>query len=317
MTALLKRPSGQEVEDGLTRPRSLRRRTFEQWKTLWRASTRVSVPDPPDSREEWKKIRNAIVAGEAHSADEHPRTAWNWESLLPRLAVGVVLVAIVVGGSVFFFTRMSLSEFRTGRGQQITVFLRDSSEVMLNHNSEFTFRQGVFDNARYGTLSGEAYFKVRRTGEPFTIETAAGTVRVVGTEFNVRARDERVEVAVSQGSVEVSSRVSGRDSSILLTRGEITVCPVGGFPESPHPIRFAQYPGWIHGKLLFYQTPVPTVCKELENLYGVTIRLEGEHVRTLTITGVLEGSTIDRLLTTVCAITRHQYRREDSTYVIY
>jgi transmembrane sensor len=317
MTARLKWLSGQEGDDGLTRPRSLRRKTFEEWRILWRASARVSVPDPPDSSQEWKKIRNAIAAGEVQSSDEHPRIVWNWDSLLPRLAVGVVLVAIALGGSVYVLTRMSLSEFRTGRGQQTTVFLPDSSEVMLNHNSELTFRQGLFGNARYGSLSGEAYFRVRHTGAPFTIETAAGTVRVVGTEFNVRARDERVEVAVSQGSVEVSSRVSGKDSSIVLTRGEITVCPIGGFPERPHPIRFAQYPGWIHGKLLFYQTPIPTVCKELENLYGVTIRLDGEHVRTLTITGVLEGSTIDQLLTTMCAITQHQYRREDSTYVIY
>jgi transmembrane sensor len=309
MSTFFKWLSGQEKgEDELTRPRSMRRKTFEQLKTLWNASARISAPDTPDSGEEWKKIRNAIMAGEAKSAEERQRTAWDWEWLFPRLAVGVFLTAIAVGGSVYFLTRLSLSEFRTGRGQQITVFLQDSSEVMLNHNSEFTFRQGVFDNARYGSLRGEAYV---------TIETAAGEVRVVGTEFNVKARDERVEVAVNQGIVEVSSRVEGRDSSMRLMKGEITICRIGGFPERPHPIRFGQYPGWIHGKVLFYQTPVPSVCKELENLYGVTIRLEGEHLSELTITGVLEGNNIDQLLTTVCAITQHQYRLEDSTYVIY
>lgn len=85
--------------------------------------------------------------------------------------------------------------------QRSTLTLPDGSRTDLNAQTVLhtDFRRG----RRFVRIEkGEAYFSVAKDqAHPFLVETPGGTVRVTGTEFNVRLAGNRPEVTLLEGSV--------------------------------------------------------------------------------------------------------------------
>jgi ferric-dicitrate binding protein FerR (iron transport regulator) len=173
------------------------------------------------------------------------------------------------------------------------------------------------NKARRVALKGEALFHVRRNVTPFTITTDVGTIQVLGTEFNVRVRDERMEVAVLSGSVKVSVKKNGVDSSIVLSNGQIVVCAKNDFPGLPGAFPFPDYPGWIQGKFMFYRSSLISVCKELESQFNIQIRIQNPQARAVTLTGIINSQDAEGAIATVVQLTGNTFRYEDGVYNIY
>lgn len=97
-----------------------------------------------------------------------------------------------------------------------TLALADGSQAELNA------RTSLRTDFRYGRRivrldRGEAFFAVARDPEhPFLVETPAGTIRVTGTQFNVRLADTgATEVTLLEGSVTVQGLTGeNRDSRV-------------------------------------------------------------------------------------------------------
>lgn len=98
-----------------------------------------------------------------------------------------------------------------------SVALADGSLADLNA------RTVLHTDFRYGRRlvrldRGEAYFAVAKDpAHPFLVETPAGTVRVIGTKFNVRLTGDRAEVTLLEGAVTVERPDAGLQK---LTPGE-------------------------------------------------------------------------------------------------
>lgn len=95
----------------------------------------------------------------------------------------------------------------TGTARRQALVLLDGSQAELNANTE------LFSDFRYGrrTISlrkGEAFFSVTKDADhPFLVNTPAGTVRVMGTKFNVRLSGEgRAEVTLLEGGITFSAQ---------------------------------------------------------------------------------------------------------------
>jgi transmembrane sensor len=95
------------------------------------------------------------------------------------------------------------THYSTARGEQTVVHLADDTEVIINSDTRLTGNIQKDKGPRIVKLSGEAYFKVSK-GRKFIVETEAGKVEVLGTEFNVYARDMKLEVICYSGKVAVS-----------------------------------------------------------------------------------------------------------------
>jgi transmembrane sensor len=95
----------------------------------------------------------------------------------------------------------------TDQPQQLV--LGDGSFVDLNAHT--TIRTQMLPRERRIALQeGEAHFAVAHdTSRPFIVEAAGVSVRAVGTAFNVRVTEQRVEVLVLEGKVEVSENRPG------------------------------------------------------------------------------------------------------------
>jgi transmembrane sensor len=87
--------------------------------------------------------------------------------------------------------------------------LSDGSIVELNRGAEITV---AFDSTsrRVELVRGEALFRVEKDpGRPFIVSAGGVEVRAVGTAFNVRLNQAKVEVLVTEGKVGVDDTARG------------------------------------------------------------------------------------------------------------
>ncbi len=136
------------------------------------------------------------------AARARPRT----RSYLPFAAAATMLIAVV---AVLAFMLVPAPDFeatyQTALGEHLEVTLPDDSVLTLNTDSLVSVR--YTGKARRVNLErGEAWFDVTPApARPFSVDAGSGTVRAVGTEFNVWLKDRTVEVTVGEGSVEVTA----------------------------------------------------------------------------------------------------------------
>lgn len=120
-----------------------------------------------------------------------------------RIAVAAALFLAVLTG-VLRLAVPAGHEYLTTVGERRQVTLDDGSVVDLNSDSRMKVR---YESGRrlVELESGEALFAVARDAErPFIVHSGAGTVRALGTRFNVRSRGPEVTVTVLSGTVLVA-----------------------------------------------------------------------------------------------------------------
>jgi len=282
--------------------------------TSLEAQSRQLHATDPETAYRWQSMDLAISRAEA---PPETRTARRARLLLrPAFAFGLAGVVLAAAGVVWLMWPSS-SIYTTGRGQQTEILLADSSRVTMNHTSRLTVDRRLLAGDRSVTLEGEAYFAIRTTGQSFVVSTSAGTVRVLGTEFNVRVREDRLEVAVVRGRVRVTGHHSGGDSSVVLAEGQETICRRGEGPGTPANIPFAGCPGWIYGQLLFEKVPLLSACSEIEARFDVVITIRNRPMQDQTLTGVLDAQSADAAIATLSQLTGLHYRHDTNGYTLY
>jgi ferric-dicitrate binding protein FerR (iron transport regulator) len=286
-------------------------RTIE---SVLESSTRRIRAIDTESDGQWRRLRGTLESKQNMSDDRFVVVRKFF--FKPAFSFAIACAVLIVVGVVWL--RYSSSKiYETAKGQHSTLTLQDSTEVTLNYMSELKVNRSPFEKARQVALKGEALFQVRRNGTPFIITTDIGTIQVLGTQINVRVRDDKMEVAVLSGSVKVSLNKNGMDSSIILTKGQITVCDRNHYPEVPELLPFSDYPGWTHGKFMFYRTNLLSVCKEMELQFDVVIRIKTPQLHNVTITGIVNSQSVEAALKTLTQLTGNKYCYEDGGYVIF
>ncbi|PVM87147.1 FecR family protein [Caulobacter endophyticus] len=109
--------------------------------------------------------------------------------------------------------------FETARGEHRAIALADGTKVVLDGDTRLEVRLGV--GRREVALSkGEAFFDVAHDeARPFTVKTAAGSARVLGTAFDLEVSDERgperLELSVHRGRVRLAPDGLIRRTAVL------------------------------------------------------------------------------------------------------
>lgn len=186
----------------------------------------------------------------------------NW--IKPMLRIASILV---VGLAVYFTVfNNDLVEERTLLSEKSTIRLPDLSKVTLNADSEITYDEDSWASKRSLNLKGEAYFKVAK-GKTFDVITESGVVTVVGTEFNVKARQHYFEVICYEGIVKVTSDTITRQ----LLAGETYRILNKKFSETKTEDTLPQ---WTKNRSSFKSIPISEVVEELERQYNIKVALK-------------------------------------------
>lgn len=265
----------------------------------------------PDTHRQWLRLQQAV-------AQRDPEVAPARSRLIPRLAfVSAVAIVAALGVFAYFSFTGSTDTIATGRGEQKEVVLEDGSKVILSHTTEIVTAKMQPRKSRQVSLAGEAYFRARQGETPFIVSTEYADVQVVGTEFNIRAREGRLEVAVISGKVNVAAAKDGKESTLMLTQNQMALVLQGDVPKRLGDILSPEYPGWMHGKLFLNGTSFSEACREIEMRFDVRIKFNERSVQRDLITGILDARTAESALAALCEVTGKKFQHDGQTYHIY
>ncbi len=227
----------------------------------------------------------------------------NWVKPLLRVAA-----VIAVCFSVYFYTTNLDTTVNTLVAQKISVELPDNSKVQLNANSNLVYNKKSWNNKRDVELDGEAYFKVAK-GSTFNVITEAGTVTVLGTQFNVKHRKNYFEVVCFEGSVGVKYK----DKSVTLKPG-YSFLIIDGMVYTKEKDTRAE-PSWIHNESYFKSLPYKEVLREFERQYNITFEANNLDSTQL-FTGTFKHNDLELALKSVTLPLNLKYQLKNDTTIV-
>ena len=231
------------------------------------------------------------------------------------LGVAAVLILGLVIHSLFIQAppeaEVTTHNISVPYGGKTNITLPDGSEVWINSGSQFHY-PGSFDEERVVELEGEAYFDVVAGETPFIVKSTYGKVKVMGTQFNVKAYDEGLfATTLVNGSVVFTSSDGKRAT---LTPGTQVI-----LEEREYKLRQVEtmlFTSWKEGKLIFREEPLQNIVTRLERWYNVDIELKGERIRNLKYTGTIEMETFSEVLELIKVTTPITYSFDKDTRVL-
>lgn len=213
----------------------------------------------------WKKSEAEVWANMEAQIVEKPKgrlLAINFG--ITKLMVAASIVILFSLGSFLRFYSVTIE---SPAGQHLVAMLPDQSKVNLNAQSSISYNPYLWKMNRKVKLEGEAFFEVQK-GKKFTVVSEKGITQVLGTSFNIFAREEIYKVTCITGTVKVRSLlgyeaiIKPNSKAEISRNGEIKVSTnIETFPEI----------SWRKNIFLFTATPVHTVFNEIERQYRVKI----------------------------------------------
>ncbi|OYU80599.1 MAG: iron dicitrate transport regulator FecR [Flavobacterium sp. BFFFF1] len=221
-----------------------------------------------------------------------------------------VAAVLVVGLGIWFAMRQSTPEkFYADAGKQTAFELPDHSEVILNAGSNADFDGDDWADHRKLNLNGEAFFKVAK-GKKFDVITTAGTVTVVGTQFNVRSRENRFEVSCFEGKV----RVQCGTNTILITKGQKVAFEDGNAVAVP--ANTAERPEWMDGEMAFAYEKLDGIAAEMERQYNIKIKIDPGVSQNQTFIGLIPSNRLDTALEIISKTFGIHYKKNGKSEII-
>lgn len=189
------------------------------------------------------------------------------------LKVAAVILITFLGTKAFFDWKEDPVKMQTvivPAGQRAELLLADGTKVWLNSRSKLKFPDRFQKDARNVELDGEGYFEVTHKEEaPFTVHTSRYDVKVLGTEFNVKAYNSKnqFETSLLKGCVEVSD---ANKSQIVRLRPDEKVIS-DGRQLIRSVILDKNYFRWKEGLLCLDDESIGGLIDKLELYYDVKI----------------------------------------------
>lgn len=229
--------------------------------------------------------------------------------LWKRGLVAAVIVMALGGGGYWYVagqngntTPTSLLEKNNARGTKSTIVLPDGSKIWLNADSKIKYPPNFASHTREVYLTGEAFFEVTKNPQkPFVIHLNKGTVKVLGTSFNIRAYENEkvIETSVATGRVafipDRSTRVQ-RPDTIYITPNNKVRYTLNDDQVKVEPTAAAEDKAWTEGKLIFKALTLEEIAIELERNFGKKVVFMDEAPKHYRLTGAFENNSLEDIL---------------------
>jgi transmembrane sensor len=260
----------------------------------WLARLREPGPSVTRAFEAWKAERPAhafafaevealfdaatVPAREAAEAATHLRLHTHHHPL--GWAVAASLLIAVLAISQVGRLRDLGTAAATAPGATRQIALADGTAVTLNTRSALD----VTDARSVRLRRGEAYFAVAKdAAHPFTVDAGPARVQVLGTHFNVRRDGDQVVVGVDEGRVRVTP-LDHPERAIILSAGQEGLADARGAQrQALDPLVTGS---WRRGQLVFYQTPLRAVVRDLNRYRAAPILIANRSLADDAVSGV-------------------------------
>lgn len=203
------------------------------------------------------------------SVSESKKPKQNWTTLLTRIAA-----IFILGFSIFYYTTTLDTTVETLASEKSIIELPDGSSTQINALTTLSYNKKNWKSTRDVNLNGEAFFKVKK-GSTFNVITENGTITVLGTQFNVKHRENFFEVICYEGSVSVTNNIK----TTVLKPGDSYLILDGKYIAKEK--ETLKNPNWINNKSYFKSIPFKYVINEFERQYNVKIDTQNTNLSKL------------------------------------
>ena len=174
------------------------------------------------------------------------------------------------------FMRFHSVTLQAPSGQHLSRTLPNGSTVHLNAGTKLSYHPHWWRFARILELEGEAYFEVK-PGNRFTVKSPQGATTVLGTSFNIFARNNQYRVHCLTGRVEVKTEAG--KTKMLQPHQAIHVSGKGEI-EYQADVKPEHAISWTQNRFVFTAASLKEVLEEMERQYDITVEvaadIEGE-----------------------------------------
>lgn len=276
-----------------------------------------------DTEKDWKTVWDR-VRHQAYSKRRRMHTPW-----LKYAAT------IAVGMAVSFFAGWSINQdlfTNGGRDTRTTIeapsasktfiTLPDSSTVWLNAKSKLSFDKDFAKANRDLRLEGEAFFDVRKSDVPFTVQTPVYQVTVLGTAFNINAYKDDVQSVTTlvRGALKITyTDKAGKKSEHLLHPNEKLVAANTGSGyvfSLKKEIDAELETAWKDGWLSVQGESLHDLAKRIERLYDVKIEFQDEGLQRYRYTGRLRQLSLEQVLKALSLTSPVEFTIDEKTVIL-
>ncbi|HOO84613.1 MAG TPA: FecR family protein [Prolixibacteraceae bacterium] len=224
------------------------------------------------------------------------------------LAMAAVLLLLIGLGT---FMRLYTVRIDNPVGQHLMANLPDGSSVYLNADSYIEYNPYWWQLKRQVKFEGEALFEVQK-GKAFEVISVNGRTEVLGTSFNIYARETDYAVTCLSGSVKVTA--PSKNSVVLQPQSKASVQPDGQI-QVQHKIETLPEISWKDNYFRFTASPINEVFREIERQYGITIKTDIAK-QSLYTGSFNRTNSIDQVMEIVCPPMGLSYQKQPGGFYL-
>tara|TARA_A100001011_G_scaffold399294_1_gene507270 strand:- start:1114 stop:1986 length:873 start_codon:yes stop_codon:yes gene_type:complete len=282
-------------------------------KKIWKTSFENDISNTPDIDKSWEIFQERLNNFNNYSKHSDAGFFKSFLSyffglrLSPNSVISFILIFIIFSPVAFNF--LNSKTLKANRGCLESFILEDGSMVKLNSESKISYSSNFNKNNRDIKLNGEAYFEISDNEVPFKVNTDYGTIKVLGTSFNVRARPDGFEVGVVSGNVTVENK----SQSINLKSGQKVDLDL----SKPKKLNYQNYPGWKYETLVCDGMPLLKVSGEIERLFDISIKISNNQIEKTKISGILQTTNLQTVLSSISLLAQCQFKFDGETCTFF
>ncbi|WP_052731296.1 FecR family protein [Spirosoma radiotolerans] len=220
----------------------------------------------------------------------------------PMRWAAVLIGALVLATAAFYGYKEIYPDdliHQTAFGKMSTLTLPDGSVVTLNGNSRLRYApRWAGHQTREVWLNGEGFFRVthQRNHERFVVHLPNKlNIEVLGTQFNVMARENRAKVVLNNGKIRLDVGEQAKEK-LIMQPGDLFYADVKAKVYYRKRVDAAAQSAWQTGKLTFDGTTLQEVAQMLEDTYGVTVVIADPDLRQQTLSGTIPNQSMQTIL---------------------
>jgi len=234
-----------------------------------------------------------------------------------RLVLAGVAATLFTSAGAWWLEQRATYVSKVGEIRRVT--LSDGSRMILNTATEATVR---YDKKRreIELATGEGLFEVTKDPlRPFIVRTGSVSVRAIGTVFAVRSVDQRVDVTVTEGIVELLDNSAARNAVIrrIAANEQATVMEtrevqVQSIPHAEAERRLA----WRDGMVDFAGESLGAAVREINRHNRRQIVIDDAALDARPVVGIFRVDDPDGFAATVATALRvHSVILEDAVHL--
>lgn len=278
---------------------------FLEMEKVWMLSARSASLENINPKKSAKDFKKALA-----ETTKKTNSTWHW--------IGRVAAVIALAFAGLWLYNSSTEEVfvvrNTHQNQIDTVAFPDGSRVILSESSELKYSNKFNAQNRDMYLTkGKAFFKIKKDpNHPFRVKMGESTVSVVGTSFNINLSNQKIDLDVKTGKVIFSPYQEGT-ASVLIAGQALTY----DIQKKEYNARLSQNSdSWLTKELVFVDTPLEEVCKQLSEYYETNITLQHSKSTAKKLNATFTNQSLANVLTLLNETYNIKIKKENNQIIL-